>query len=68
MGFFSHGKNKKKRVLSRQSLLSAMHIAEKNVYDSIHKVSFSHGICFPILQYGKKNPMGFFDFFTIAYF
>ena len=23
---------------------------------------------FPILQYGGKNPMGFFDFFKIAYY
>ena len=78
MGFFSHifkwdffptGKIRKNEmcVLIRQSLLSAMHIAEKKLYGSIHKFNFSHGIFFPILQYGKKSH-GIFRFFKIAYF
>ena len=68
-GFFSHifkwdffptGKIRKNEicVLSRQSLLSAMHIAEKKLYGSIHKFNFSHAIW-------EKNPMGFFDFLKL---
>ena len=74
-GFFSHifkwdffptGKIRKNKVcvLSRQSLLSAMHIAEKKLYGSIHKFNFSHGIFFPFCNMGK-NPMGFFDFLKL---
>ena len=77
-GFFSHifkwdffptGKIRKNEmcVLSRQSLLSAMHIAEKNLYGSIHKFNFSHGIFFPFYNMGKKSH-GIFRFFKIAYF
>ena len=77
-GFFSHifkwdffptGKIRKNKmcVLSRQSLLSAMHIAEKNLYGSIHRFNFSHGIFFPFCNMGKKSH-GIFRFFKIAYF
>ena len=54
-------------VLSRQSSLSAMHIAEKKLYGSIHKFNFSHGIFFPFCNMGKKSH-GIFRFFKIAYF
>ena len=66
MGFFPTGKIRKNKmcVLSRQSLLSAMHIAEKYLYGSIHNFDFSHGIFFPFCNMGK-NPMGFFDFLKL---
>ena len=51
-------------VLSRQSSLSAMHIAEKKLYGSIHKFNFSHGI-FSHSAIWEKNPMGFFDFLKL---
>ena len=59
---FPTGKIRKSKmcVLSRQSLLSAMHIAEKKLYGSIHKFNFSHGI-FSHSAILEKNPMGFFD-------
>ena len=72
-GFFSHiikkgdflptGKIRKNKmcVLSRRSLLSVMHIADKKMYGSIHKFNFSHGI-FSHSAIWEKNPMGFFDF------
>ena len=77
-GFFSHiikwdffptGKIRKNKmcVLSRESLLSAMHIADKKLYGSIHKFNFSHGIFFPFCNMGKKSH-GIFQFFKIAYF
>ena len=50
--------------LSRQSLLSAMHIAEKNLYGLIHKLNYSHGI-FSLSARWEKNPMGFFDFLKL---
>ena len=65
-GFFPTGKVRKNNmcVLSRQSLLSAMHIAEKNLYGSIHKFNFFHGI-FSHSAIWEKNPMGFFDFLKL---
>ena len=74
-GFFSHifkwdffptGKIRKNKmcVLSRQSSLSDMHIAEKKLYGSIHKFNFSHEIFFPFCNMGK-NPMGFFVFLKL---
>ena len=74
-GFFSHiikwaffptGKIRKNKmcVLSRQSLLSAMHIADKKLYGSIHKFNFSHGI-FSHSAIWEKNPIGFFDFLKL---
>ena len=74
-GFFSHiiqwdffptGKIRKNKmcVLSRQSLLSAIHIADKKLYGSIHKFNFSHGI-FSHSAIWEKNPMGFFDFLKL---
>ena len=48
-------------VLSRGSLLSAMHIADKNLYGSIHNsLIFPMGI-FSHLAIWEKIPMGFFD-------
>ena len=46
-------------VLSRRSLLSAMHIAEKNVYNSIHNFNFSYWNFFPFCSMGKI-PWDFF--------
>ena len=51
-------------VLSRQSLLSAMHIAEKKLYGSIHKFNFPMGF-FSHSAIWEKNPMGFFDFLKL---
>ena len=67
--FFPTGKIRKNKmcVLSHQSLLSAMHIAEKKLYGSIHKFNFSRGIFFPFCNMGKKSH-GIFRFFKIAYF
>ena len=67
--FFPTGKIRKNKmcVLRRQSLLSAMHIAEKNLYCSIHKFNFSHGI-FSHSAIWEKNPMGFFDFIKLLFF
>ena len=53
-------------VLSRQSLPSAMHIAEKKLYGSIYKFNFSHGIFSHSAIWEKSH--GIFRFFKTAYF
>ena len=61
--FFPREKFEKNKmcVLSRQSSLSAMHIAEKNCTAQFTSLIFPMGL-FPILQYGKKIPWDFSNF------
>ena len=55
MGFFSMGKIRKNKmfVLRCRSLLDAIHIAEKKLYDSIQMFIFSNGNFYPFGNMGN---------------
>ena len=70
MGIFLTGKIRKSKmfVLSRRSLLSAMHIAEKKLYTAqFTSLIFPMGI-FSHFAIWERIPMGLFDIFKLLIF